>query len=143
MAVDRIWLPGDLVGRVSQTFLGGGGGNALGDGGIALDGAEFGFQIRRSIDAFARNPGVEEIGAPVDVDLDAGIKLRCGFESVFADVAPGSHDVGNDVGLHRNRSVRFNGHDRKPSWVLSYPSAWRRFRKVGSLQRARIVCLRS
>ena len=117
VAIERVRLPRDFVGRIGQALRGGRGGDALRDGGVALDGTEFRFQIGLAVDAFARNPRVEEIGPPVDVDFDAGIELGRGFQPAFADIAPRTDDVGNDVGAHRNRGVRFNAHGRKPSFV--------------------------
>src|SRR5580704_12194240 len=61
MAVERVGLPGHLVGRVDQPFHGGGGADPFGDRGVAFDGAEFGFQISLPVNPFARNPGIEEI----------------------------------------------------------------------------------
>ena len=65
MAVERVGLAADLVGGVGQPLDRGGGDDALGDHGIAFGRAELGFQISLPVDAFARNPGIEEIGPPM------------------------------------------------------------------------------
>src|SRR6202030_2695697 len=49
---------------------------------------------------FARNPGIEEIGAPVDVDGDVGGLRQRRFEPVLADIAPRADHVGDDVDMH-------------------------------------------
>ena len=82
MAVERVGLPADLVGRVEQALHRGRRGDALGDHGVALGGAELGFEIGLPVDAFARNPRIEEIRPPIDVDGMSGtsasaISSRC------------------------------------------------------------------
>ena len=99
MAVERVGLPADLVGRVDEAFHGGGGGDPFGDRGVAFGGAEFGFQIGLPVDTFARDPGIEEIRPPVDVDGDVGDERQRGFEPALADIAPRADDVGDHVDM--------------------------------------------
>ena len=99
MTVERIGLPADLVGIVNEPLHRGGGGNALGDHGVTLGRAEFGFQISLPVDAVARDPVVEEIRPPIDVDVDVGRERDGAFEPALADIAPRADDVGDHVDM--------------------------------------------
>src|SRR6202044_144191 len=98
-AAERVGLPAHLFGGVDQAFHRGGGGDPFGDRGVAFDGAEFGLQISLPVDAFARNPGIEEIRPPVDADGDVGAERQRAFEPALADIAPRADHVGDDVDM--------------------------------------------
>ncbi len=126
MTIERVGLPADLVGIIDQAFHGGGGRDALGDHGIALGRAEFGFQISLAVDAFARDPGIEEIRAPIDVDGDIGGERDGAFEPALADIAPRADDVGDDVDMHGSgaSSGEFDHRKTFDSCVQSQPNAY-------------------
>jgi hypothetical protein len=104
----------DLVGCVGQPLDRGGGNDALGDHGIALGRTEFGLQISLPVDAFARNPGIEEIRPPMDVDRDIGNERQRIFQPALADEAPGANHVGDDVDAKRGWRAGRNRHDKPP-----------------------------
>ena len=98
-----VLVPADLVGGVGESLERGCGDDPLGDHRIALDRTEFGLQIGLPVDAFAWNPGVEEIGPPMDVDRDVRHERECVFEPALADEAPRTHHVGDDLDAKRGR----------------------------------------
>src|SRR5262249_12613013 len=105
MTIDGVWLPLHLVRRVGEAFRRRRGADALGDRLVALDRAEFGFEIGLAVDALARDPRIEEIG-PI-LDLGGGVRreLKRAFEPVLADIAPRADYVGDDVDMHACRLV--------------------------------------
>jgi len=94
-------LAADLVEGEGEPLDRGRCGDALGDDRVASGGPELGLQIRLPVDAFARNPLIEEIGPPVDLDGDLGHERDRHFQAAFADIAPRTDDIGNDVNVHR------------------------------------------
>ena len=97
--------------RVEQALHRGGGDDAFGDHGVTLGRTEFGLQIGLPVDAFARNPGIEEIRPPIDIDGDVGNERDRGFEPALADKAPRTHHVGNDIDMKRRGALECNAHD--------------------------------
>jgi len=120
VAIERVGLPGDLVEPIGQTLARRRGRDAPGDRRIALDRAEFLFQIGLAIDAFARNPRVEKIGPPAHLDRDIRAKRQGLFQPALADEAPRTDDIGDDLDRHRGGERRGcgggrqGGHDRDP-----------------------------
>src|SRR6202167_1713502 len=96
MAIERVRLAADLVEGVAQPLHGRRRGDPLGDDGITLDRAELGLEVSLPVNAFARNPRIEEIRPPSDVDGNVGDERDRLFQPVFADIAPWTHDVGNN-----------------------------------------------
>jgi len=103
MAVEGVGLPAHLGGRVEEPLRGGGGNDAFGDGAIAFDRAELGLEISLAVDALTRDPGIEKKRPPGDVDGNVGNERHRRFEPVFADIAPRTHDIGDDIDVHRRR----------------------------------------
>ena len=101
VAVERVRLPLILSMCVGEAFRGGRGDDALGDAVVALGRAELGGQIFLARDAFARNPVVEEIGAPMHLDRDVGLERERLFQAALADEAPRADHVGDDVDAKR------------------------------------------
>ena len=103
-------------------------------GANALVAAELARQIIDARHALARHARIEKIGAPMDFGFDVGAERERGFETVLADIAPGTHDIGNDFDhdpLLHAASVRFR----------SAGAAFRRPRPNALEYQARLTCL--
>ena len=97
MAVERVRLPLHLVDRIGQALGGGRRGDPPGDALIALGRAELGGEVLVAAHAFARHPGIEEIGVVAHLDRNVGFQRQGLLKPALSDEAPGADDVRNDV----------------------------------------------
>src|SRR6185437_12048101 len=100
--------------------------------------AELRAHIRLAIHALGRHLRVKAIGAPADLERHLGPLRQSLLQPAFADEAPRTNRVGNDVDLH-GRSLARRGRARKPlrppagsclqgepiSGEISCPRIWR------------------
>src|SRR6516165_2761201 len=110
MTIDGVRLPADFLRLISEPFRRSGLADALGNRVIARHRAEFGLEIGLAVDAFARNPRIEEVGSKLDLGRRVGRERERAFEPMLADIAPRADDVGHDVDMHARGLVRCGGH---------------------------------
>src|SRR5262249_31939091 len=64
---------------------------------VTLDRAELGDEILLAADAFARNPGIEEVGTEPHLNRNLRLERNGFLEETLSDVAPGAYHVGYDI----------------------------------------------
>ena len=101
MTIDGVRLPADFLRLISEPFRRSGRADALGNRVIARHRAEFGLEIGLAVDAFARNPRIEEVGSKLDLGRRVGRERERAFEPMLADIAPRADDVRHDVDYER------------------------------------------
>ena len=101
VAIDGVGLALDQIGPVRQPLLARRGNDASGNALVSLDRAELRGQVFVAADALARHPRIEEKRPEVHLHGNVRHQRERALDPLLADVAPGAHDVRDDIDLER------------------------------------------
>src|SRR5579885_3781062 len=117
MRIQCIGLTANLVHRIGQPFRGRRRGHTLSDALVALWRTKLSGEVLLARNALARDPVVQEIWMPMNLDGHVWFEPDGLFQPALADEAPRANHIGNDVDAHR----RLIGHGRAPTGAKLCP----------------------